>query len=65
MQSNRLPKCESFMHDDTDAETRELSRASLRISCQVDVTASEEIGERPFLFVMVADWQHEARHLAK
>ena len=53
------------MHDDTDAETRELSRASLRISCQVDVTASEEIGERPFLFVMVADCQHEARHLAK
>ena len=53
------------MHDDTDAETRELSRASLRISCQVDVTASEEIGERPFLFVMVADCQHEARHRAK
>ena len=50
LQGNRREKCESFMADDTVAEVRAHARAPLSVFLLGHLTASHEIGERPFLF---------------
>ena len=50
LQGNRCEKCESFMADDTVAEVRAHARAPLSVFLLGHLTASPEIGERPFPF---------------
>ena len=50
LQGNRREKCESFMADDTVAEVRAHARAPLSVFLLGHLTASHEIGERPFPF---------------
>ena len=50
MQGNRQVKCESFKADDTVAEVRAHARAPLSVFLLGHLTASPEIGERPFPF---------------
>ena len=50
LQGNRQVKCESFKADDTVAEVRAHARAPLSVFLLGHLTASFEIGERPFLF---------------
>ena len=50
LQGNRREKCESFMADDTVAEVRAHARAPLSVFLLRHLTASHEIGERPFPF---------------
>ena len=50
LQGNRREKCESFMADDTVAEARAHARAPLSVFLLGHLTASHEIGERPFPF---------------
>ena len=50
LQGNRCEKCESFMADDTIAEVRAHARAPLSVFLLGHLTASHEIGERPFPF---------------
>ena len=50
LQGNRREKCESFMADDTVAEVRAHARAPLSVFLLRHLTASFEIGERPFPF---------------
>ena len=49
-QGNRCEKCESFMADDTVAEASAHARAPLSVFLLGHLTASHEIGERPFAF---------------
>lgn len=49
LQGNRQVKCESFKADDTVAEVRAHARAPLSVFLLGHLTASPEIGERPFL----------------
>ena len=48
LQGNRRTKCESFMADDTVAGVRAHARATLSVFLLRHLTASPEIGERPF-----------------
>ena len=48
LQGNRQVKCESFKADDTVAEVRAHARAPLSVFLLGHLTASHEIGERPF-----------------
>ena len=50
LQGNRREKCESFKADDTIAEARAHARAPLSVFLLGHLTASHEIGERPFPF---------------
>ena len=50
LQGNRQVKCESFKADDTVAEVRAHARAPLSVFLHGHLTASPEIGERPFPF---------------
>ena len=50
LQGNRQVKCESFKADDTVAEVRAHARAPLSVFLLGHLTASPEIGERPFTF---------------
>ena len=50
LQGNRQVKCESFKADGTVAEVRAHARASLSVFLLRHLTASFEIGERPFPF---------------
>ena len=50
LQGNRQVKCESFKADDTVAEVRAHARAPLSVFLLGHLTASPEIGERPFPF---------------
>ena len=50
LQGNRCEKCESFKADDTIAEVRVHTRAPLSVFLLGHLTASHEIGERPFPF---------------
>lgn len=50
LQGNRQVKCESFKADDTVAEVRAHARAPLSVFLLGHLTASPEIGERPFYF---------------
>ena len=50
LQGNRCEKCESFKADDTIAEVRVHTRAPLSVFLLGHLTASHEIGERPFTF---------------
>lgn len=49
LQGNRQVKCESFKADDTVAGARAHARAPLSVFLLRHLTASFEIGERPFL----------------
>ena len=48
LQGNRREKCESFKADGTVAEARAHARAPLSVFLLGHLTASHEIGERPF-----------------
>ena len=48
LQGNRRTKCESFTADGTVAEVRAHARAPLSVFLLGHLTASPEIGERPF-----------------
>ena len=50
LQGNRCEKCESFSADDTIAEASAHARAPLSVFLLGHLTASHEIGERPFPF---------------
>ena len=50
LQGNRREKCESFKADGTVAEARAHARAPLSVFLLGHLTASHEIGERPFPF---------------
>ena len=50
LQGNRRTKCESFMADGTVAGARARARAPLSVFLLGHLTASFEIGERPFPF---------------
>ena len=50
LQGNRCEKCESFKADDTIAEASAHARAPLSVFLLGHLTASHEIGERPFTF---------------
>ena len=50
LQGNRQVKCESFKADDTVAGARAHARAPLSVFLLRHLTASHEIGERPFPF---------------
>ena len=50
LQGNRQVKCESFKADDTVAGARAHARAPLSVFLLGHLTASPEIGERPFPF---------------
>ena len=50
LQGNRCEKCESFKADDTIAEVRAHACAPLSVFLLGHLTASHEIGERPFPF---------------
>ena len=50
LQGNRREKCESFKADGTVAEVRAHARAPLSVFLLGHLTASPEIGERPFPF---------------
>ena len=50
LQGNRREKCESFMADDTVAGVCAQARAPLSVFLLGHLTASPEIGERPFPF---------------
>ena len=50
LQGNRQVKCESFKADDTVARARAHARAPLSVFLLGHLTASPEIGERPFPF---------------
>ena len=50
LQGNRRTKCESFTADGTVAEVRAHARAPLSVFLLRHLTASFEIGERPFPF---------------
>ena len=50
LQGNRQVKCESFKADGTVAEVRAHARAPLSVFLLGHLTASPEIGERPFPF---------------
>ena len=50
LQGNRRTKCESFMADGTVAGVRAHVRAPLSVFLLGHLTASFEIGERPFPF---------------
>ena len=50
LQGNRRTKCENFMADDTVAGVCAQARAPLSVFLLGHLTASFEIGERPFPF---------------
>ena len=50
LQGNRREKCESFKADGTVAGVRAHARAPLSVFLLGHLTASHEIGERPFPF---------------
>ena len=50
LQGNRCEKCESFVADDTIAEASAHARVPLSVFLLRHLTASHEIGERPFSF---------------
>lgn len=53
LQGNRREKCESFKADDTVAEASAYARAPLSVFLLGHLTASHEIGERPFPFSVI------------
>ena len=56
LQGNRRTKCESFKADGTVAEVRAHARAPLSVFLLGHLTASHEIGERPFPFFERPAW---------